>query len=445
MSFNLTNIADWLGLSTPKYTEITGVSIDTRSLKPGNLFVALRGTRVDGHAFISEAIQQGAAAILCIEPQVDLAIPVLLYPDLEKALALMATAYRQQLNCRVLALTGSNGKTTVKEMLAAILGEQAFVTPGNLNNHLGVPLSILQVKSSHQYAVFELGANHLGEIAYTVAMVKPDVALVNNIGPAHIEGFGSLDGTAKAKGEIYEGLSQGGTAIVNADDKYAHFWDDSISNQEVIRFSSVKQSVNIYAIDIQAEASSGTRFKLVSGQNICDVKLNVPGLHQVQNALAAASCAVALGFNLDEIAMGLANFSGVSGRLMPKKTEEGALVLDDTYNANLNSVLAGVKLLASHSGTRILVLGDMGELGDYTHAHHEAIGSAAKKEGIDKLFTCGIASEATSKAFGQSAQHFACQEDLIARLKPVLNAKTTVLVKGSRSSAMEQVVAGLLV
>ncbi|MDF1645946.1 MAG: UDP-N-acetylmuramoyl-tripeptide--D-alanyl-D-alanine ligase [Legionellaceae bacterium] len=444
MTLSLKQIAGWLNLPLPNEVEITGVSIDTRTLKPGHLFVALQGTQSDGHTFIPEAINQGAAAILCVQPQQALSVPVLIYPDAEKALALMATAHRAQLDCQVVALTGSNGKTTVKEMLAAILPEATFATPGNWNNHLGVPLSVLQVNDSHQYAVFELGANHVGEIAYTTAIVKPHVALVNNIGTAHIEGFGSVEGIARGKGEIYQGLSQGGIAVINADDKYAHFWDNSLVDKQILRFSATDAGADIYAADIKvAHATEGVSFRLVRGADACDVTLQVPGMHHVYNALAAASCAVALGLELDEIARGLVRFSGVSGRLTPQKTSMGAMVLDDTYNANLNSVLAGIDVLASYPGKRILVLGDMGELGEYTQAHHEAVAEAAKQAGIDVLLTCGVASEAAAKTFGDPAQHFGSQAALLEILKSELDAKTTVLVKGSRSSAMEQVVEAL--
>ena len=444
MSLHLNDIARWLNLSAPDAIEITGVSIDTRTLMPGNLFVALPGTHVDGHDFILDAISLGAAAILCVKPQENLKIPVLIYPNLEEALALMATAYRATLSCRVVALTGSNGKTTVKEMLKAILLRDAFVTPGNWNNHLGVPLSILQLKPSHQYAVFELGANHVGEIAYTVAMVKPHVALINNIGSAHIEGFGSMEGTARAKGEIYEGLLPEGTAVINTDDDYAHFWDDLIQDKACLRFSSMHSKADVYAENIDLNNSEGAAFTLVTGSDERAIQLKVPGMHHVQNALAAVSCAEALEINLDTIAKGLARFTGVSGRLTSKITRTGAVILDDTYNANLNSVLTGINVLASHQGRRILVLGDMGELGKYAKEHHREVGEAAKRQGIDMLLTCGIASLAATDAFGDTAQHFDNQTALIEALKPVLDAKTTVLVKGSRSSAMEQVVQGLL-
>ncbi|MCH9756788.1 MAG: UDP-N-acetylmuramoyl-tripeptide--D-alanyl-D-alanine ligase [Gammaproteobacteria bacterium] len=443
MSLGLAEIERVLGLPVHDDIVITGVSIDTRTLAPGNLFVAFRGEQVDGHTFISEAIKCGAAAILCIDPQVNLDVPVLVYPNLEEALALIATAYRAKFSCPVVALTGSNGKTTVKEMLAAILPDNTFVTPGNWNNHLGVPLSVLQLTPLHQTAVFELGANHAGEIEHTVQIVKPDVALINNIGPAHIEGFGSLDGTAKAKGEIYQGLMSKGTAIVNADDAYAHFWDDVIQDRRVLRFSSIDLKADVYATDIQLDIQ-GVTFTLVTPSAQVLVTLQVPGMHHVQNALAAAAVAVALDIKIDEIAKGLAQFSGVSGRLTPKKTSVGAVILDDTYNANLNSVLTGINVLASYPGRRILVLGDMGELGEYAYAHHTSVGETAKLKGIDVLLTCGKISEAATEAFGDAAQHFDNRAALLEVLRPELDEKTTVLVKGSRSSAMEQVVQSLL-
>ena len=359
MSLCLEQIASWLDIPCAQNRKITGISIDTRTLVPGDLFVALKGTRVDGHAFIPDAIKQGAAAVLCVLPQGNLDIPVLLYPDLEQALILMATAYRKTLTCRVIALTGSNGKTSVKTMLKAILGDAAFVTPGNWNNHLGVPLSVLQVQSSHQYAVFELGANHVGEIATTVAIVAPEVVCVNNIGPAHIGEFGSMDAIATAKGEIYAGLSSAGTAVVNLDDAYAHFWDDLIQDKHVLRFSNHDQAADIFARAIDLQHPAGLAFQMVSGDAVCDVVLQVRGAHHVSNALAAASMAKALGMGLDEIASGLGQFTGVSGRLTPKKTAVGALILDDTDNANLNSVLTGIEVLAGYSGKRGLALGDM--------------------------------------------------------------------------------------
>ena len=446
MSLYLAEIADCLDLNTPGDRLITNVSIDTREIKAGGLFVALSGTRVDGYDFIPDAVANGAEAILCTRSYPNITVPQLIYPDLEKALGLIATAYREKLACRVVAITGSNGKTTVKEMLASILSEVAptFATPGNKNNHLGVPLSVLQVKDTHQYAVFELGANHAGEILHTVRMVKPHVALINNIGTAHIEGFGSMDGIARAKGEIYEGLLPEGTAIINADDAYAAFWDDLLQNKKVLRFSSADKKADVLASKIHPNQFGAMSFNLKTPNSSCTVQLVVQGKHHVQNALAAATCACALGVSLDKIATGLSKFEGVSGRLMPKVSVEGAVILDDTYNANLNSVLAGIDVLAAHAGKRILVLGDMGELGEHMNAHHAAVGDAAKNAGIEGLLTCGTASLAATHAFGKAGRHFDTQAALLQALKPALDAETTVLVKGSRRSAMEKVVQHLL-
>jgi len=440
----LSDIAASLGLTAPEDALITGLSIDTRTLEPGNMFVALRGRRVDGQHFIPEAIKRGASAVLCTELCSECDIPQLIYPDLEQALGVIATAYRTSLSCSVVALTGRNGKTTVKEMLAAILPQPAFVTPGNWNNHLGVPLSIMQLNAEHRYAVLELGANHAGEIAYTAAMAKPDVTLINNISSAHIEGFGSVDGVAKAKGEIHQSLVSGGTAVINADDAYAHFWDKILADKQVLRFSAIKKDVDVYATVIELDHAQGPQFKLVTPRGETKITLHVPGMHHVYNALAAATCAYALDISVPEIAEGLAKFSGVPGRLTSRAGRDGALILDDTYNANLSSVLAGIHVLAARTGQRILVLGDMGELGDYSEACHQKAGDTARAEGIDMLMTCGTQSEAATRAFGERAEHFETQEALLEALSPRLDVSTTVLVKGSRSSAMENVVNQLL-
>ncbi|MDF1683543.1 MAG: UDP-N-acetylmuramoyl-tripeptide--D-alanyl-D-alanine ligase [Legionellaceae bacterium] len=446
---NLREIAISLDLTVsenmPGDVVITGVSIDTRTLEAGNLFVALRGTRVDGQQFIPEAIKRGASAVLCSELSPECNIPQLVYPDLEKALGLIATAYRASLSCPVVALTGSNGKTTVKEMLASILPKPAFATPGNWNNHLGVPLSIMKLNKTHRYAVLELGANHAGEIAYTSAMAKPHVTLINNISGAHIEGFGSIEGIAKAKGEIHQNLLPGGTAVINADDDYAHYWDDVLANKKILRFSATQHDVDIYAKDIELNHTDGPRFKLVTPAGDMTIILKVPGMHHVLNALAAASCAYALHIALDKIAEGLAQFSGVPGRLTSRAGRHDAMILDDTYNANLSSVLAGIHVLAARKGKRVLVLGDMGELGEHSAAYHQEAGEVARTEGLDKVFTCGTQSHRAADAFGEQGQHFETQEALLEALLSLLDATTTVLVKGSRSSAMENVVNGLVI
>jgi UDP-N-acetylmuramoyl-tripeptide--D-alanyl-D-alanine ligase len=444
-TLRLFDIARWLGLALPDEDKpITGVSIDTRTLAVDNLFVALPGTKVDGHVFIADAVKQGAAAVLCTTLPHACEVPVLVYPDLEDALARMATAYRVHMPCRVVALTGSNGKTTVKEMLASILPKPVFATPGNWNNHLGVPLSVMQLNPTYRYAVFELGANHAGEIAHTVAMVKPHVTLINNIASAHIEGFGSLDGTARAKGEIHQGLCANGTAVINADDAYADSWHDELGDKSVLRFSAVRADVDVYARDICMVDAQNTRFQLVTQTEAVEVCLRVPGMHHVYNALAAATCALALGCPLSDIATGLLCFSGVAGRLTPRKGWAGALILDDTYNANVQSICAGIDVLSAYSGVRIAVLGDMVELGVHAEVCHAEVGDFARKKNIDMLLTCGMNSQATAAAFGDAGMHFKTQDALIEALKPHLNAETTVLVKGSRSSSMEHVVDHLL-
>ncbi|WP_028388181.1 UDP-N-acetylmuramoyl-tripeptide--D-alanyl-D-alanine ligase [Legionella fairfieldensis] len=436
---NLQSIAALFNNFCSEQIDVTGVCIDSRKIKPGNLFVALRGETFDGHDFIKDAATQGAAAIICNNRAEQIKIPQILVEDTLQALATLAAYHRQTISCPVIALTGSNGKTTVKEMIAAILPQPAHATQGNLNNHIGAPLSVLQLQPEHRYAVFELGASHPGDIAYTVAAVQPQVALVNNIAPAHIEGFGSIDGVARSKGEIYQGLRAGGTAIINDDDEYAHFWDDLLVNKKIIRFSLAK-AVDVYAKDLTFNEQGCARFMLVLPAGQVDITLRVPGEHTVSNALAAAACCYAAGISLSAIQEGLHQFRGVPGRMTFLEGKNQALIIDDTYNANLRSVLTAVAVLAKRRGRRILVLGDMGELGIWAQQHHAEIGRAAYQQGIDLLMTCGIHSESSARAFGSSALHYKTQEELARDLLSKLDKETTVLVKGSRSAAMEKIV-----
>ena len=440
---NLHEIATWLGLSPVGEVKLTGVSIDSRTLLPGQLFVAVRGARVDGHAFIAEACAKGAAAVLASTPVAGLAVPQLIMPCTTDALGILATQHRKRLGCEVIAVTGSNGKTTVKDMIASLLPQPSFATRGNLNNHFGVPLSLLSLTPQHRYAVFELGANHRGEIAHTVAMVRPLVTLINNVAPAHLEGFGSLEGVAQAKGEIYQGLLPGGTAVLNADDAMASFWDTILAGKAVSRFS-IKNPTTVHARDIHLLAEGGSRFILVTPEGEWPVTLQVPGVHNVSNALAAVSCIRALGLAVSDAPERLGQFSGVPGRLVFKRARAGARLIDDTYNANLRSVLAALAVLAAQSGQRILVLGDLGELGVHSEAHHQEIGVAARQLGIERVLTCGMHSLATARAFGPSARHYASREALLQDVLALIDEHTTVLVKGSRASAMEQIVQQLV-
>ena len=441
---NLIEIASLLGSVCSQDKTIAGIGIDSRKLKPGELFIAIRGKQFDGHDYIQQAANKGALAVICEQPDKNTPIEQIRVPDTVNALAMIATLYRQTMPCPAIALTGSNGKTTVKEMIANILPAPAHATPGNFNNELGVPLSLFQLKPQHRYAVFELGANHAGEIAKTVSMVQPQVTLINNIAPAHIEGFGSIDGVAHAKGEIHQGLMDGGTAIINDDDDYAHFWDSLLKDKKVRRFSCQKQA-DVTSKHLHLDARGCARFVLTTPEGKADIQLEVPGMHNVSNALAAAACTGALGISLDDISTGLASFKGVSGRMTYLKGKNRSIVIDDTYNANLRSVLTAIEVLSQHKGQRILVFGDMGELGQWSQKHHQQVGEAARQHGIDMLLACGTQSKITAEAFGEGSRHYASQLEMLAELIEKLDENTTVLVKGSRAAAMEKVVQQLVV
>lgn len=440
---NLNTIASLLSQFCQIDTDITGVCTDSRLIKPGNLFIAIQGENFDGHHFIKEVEAKGASAVVVSHFTQGVQIPQFIVVDPLLALAKIAAAHRQDMTCPVIALTGSNGKTTVKEMIAAILPVPSHATKGNLNNHIGAPLSVLELNKQHRYAVFELGANHLGEIAHTVAIVHPDVTLINNIAPAHVEGFGSIDGVARAKGEIHQGLASTGIAVVNDDDAYAHFWDDLLADKKILRFSA-SHSADIYAQDVRLDIHGRGQFSLVLPNGRVDIELQVPGLHNVRNALAAAACCYAVGISSKDIQRGLSHFSGVNGRMTVLAGKNQSTIIDDTYNANLRSVLTALEVLADRPGTKIFVFGDMGELGEWATQHHQEVGLAARQLGIDKLFSCGTHSILAAEAFGLGGQHCSSKEELVQIVLKELTPDTTVLVKGSRSSAMEKIVLKLL-
>ena len=436
---NLNTVAALLVQSCQNNADITHICTDSRELKPGSLFIAIKGERFDGHDFIKEAEARGAVAVVVNHPVDGLSIPQFIVADSIQALAKIATVHRQTMHCPVIALTGSNGKTTTKEMIAAILPQPSHATKGNLNNHIGAPLTVLQLNSQHRYAVFELGASHQGEIAHTVAIVQPDVALINNIAPAHIEGFSSIDGVACAKGEIYQGLSASGIAVVNDDDTYAHFWDELLIDKKVLRFS-IEHPADVYADNIHLDERGCGEFTLVMPTGKVDLHLNVPGLHNVRNALAAAACCHAVGISKEAIQQGLEHFGGVKGRLTVLTGKNQSTVIDDTYNANLRSVLVALEVLAKRPGKKIFVFGDMGELGRWTNEHHQEVGLAARRLGIDLLLSYGSSSKLAAESFGAGGEHFVTQEQLVEDLVDKLSSDTVVLVKGSRSSAMEKIV-----
>jgi len=419
----------------------TSVSIDTRTLDANALYVAIVGDRFDGHQFVAQAQSQGACCIM-VESIQKLDIPQLVVENCRIALGQLARYWREHLNILVAGITGSNGKTTVKEMTASILAQMGPVhaTKGNLNNDYGVPLTLLALRPEHDFAVVEMGANHPGEIAYLSALVKPDVALVNNAGSAHLAGFGDLRGVAAAKGEIYAGLSDDGVAVINRDDDYADYWVGLCRDKKILDFSTEQQA------DVQVEwrvVPLGSELHIDSPQGDVDCLLPMPGKHNVRNALAATTIALALGAETKHIKVGLQAMRSVKGRLQYNATNCGAQLIDDTYNANPCSFSAAINLLASHPGKRILVMGDMAELGDEALMMHRSVGEQAKQAGIDALYAFGPMSQAAIEGFAGEGHHFTEQQAMIDALQSELAEGVTVLVKGSRSMKMEHVVMAL--
>ncbi|MEO7557796.1 MAG: UDP-N-acetylmuramoyl-tripeptide--D-alanyl-D-alanine ligase [Gammaproteobacteria bacterium] len=425
--------------------EFCGVSTDTRSLQTDNLFVALAGPHFDAHDFLAQAQAKGAAAAMVNKPS-NTALPTLTVADTRSGLAHLASNWRGQFSLPLVAITGSNGKTTVKEMIAAILHQvgPTLVTQGNLNNDIGLPLTLLRLDASHRFAVIEMGANHPGEIACLTDIARPSVALITNAGPAHLEGFGSLEGVAHAKGEIFAGLNAQGTAVLNADDTFSALWRGLIGARRCLSFG-LEHSADVSAHwKIQ---DGGNQLQVRTPAGDIDIHLALPGRHNVMNALAASAAALAAGAGLNEIKRGLEAMQPVKGRLQIKPGLCGARLIDDTYNANPGSLTAALEVLAQEPAQQWLVLGDMAELGSTGGAQHEAVGRQARSLGIDRLFTVGELSRLAAAGFGSAARHFTGQEELIAALRDELAAaqpqQVSVLIKGSRSAGMERVVAGL--
>jgi len=435
-----------------------GVSSDSRKIDQGNLFIALRGEHFDGYNFVATAAQAGAVAAMVnadsCQGQVANSkeqatrldkhgIPLLMVDETRMALGQLAAYWRRQFDIPLAAITGSNGKTTVKEMLACILREAAgsaeavLATQGNLNNDIGMPLTLLQLNATHRYAVIEMGMNHSGEIDYLARIAVPDVALINNASMAHLTGLGSVEAVARAKGEIFTGMRHHGTAVINSDDIHAPLWRTLAGAHPLLEFGFDPQA------DVRGTwqpQNHGLRLEVTVPQGIFAADLRVPGEHNARNALAATAAGIALNISLETIAAGLEKFRGVPGRLQYKPALHGASLIDDTYNANPASLRAAISVLAQAAGKRILVLGDMGELGvDATKLHAE-IGGEARRAGIDKLYAIGTLSEKAVHEFGSGARHFERIEDLQAALEKELDANTTVLVKGSRFMKMERVV-----
>ena len=428
-------------------TAFDAVSTDSRAIQAGDLFVALRGERFDGHDFVDDCLQHGAAAAMVdARWQAGQTGPLLVVEDTRLALGTLASYWRGKFTLPMAAVTGSNGKTTVKEMLASILransaDDAVLATQGNLNNDIGLPLTLLKLRAAHRYAVIEMGMNHPGEISYLTRLAKPGVALINNALPAHLEGLGSVEAVAHAKGEIFEGLADDGTAIINIDDQFAPLWKQLAAPRKVLTFG----------LDHTADVSADYRLHsdrcelvLKTPQGEAAVLLPAPGMHNVRNALAATAAATAMGVLLSAIVGGLQQYGGVKGRLQRKTGLHGSTVIDDTYNANPASMRAAIDVLAACPGKRVLVLGDMGELGEAAAEMHREIGTYAKQAQLDRLLVLGELSKEMAAGFGTGAQHFESPEALGEELNKQLTADTTVLVKGSRFMRMERVVALLL-
>ena len=419
------------------------VTTDTRALTQNDLFLALKGPNFDGHKFIQQAQSKGAIALVVDHP-VSTPLPQVVVKDTRTALGRIGAYVKEQCAPVTVGITGSSGKTTVKEMVAAILSRlgKVLATDGNFNNDIGVPLTLMRLEREHDFAVIEMGANHIGEIAYTTNLVKPDVAIINNIAAAHLEGFGDLSGVARAKGEIYEGLGEQGVAIYNQDSQWVHKWQWRLTDKKVRKFSCHNEA-DCYSTNVMLDEMGCANFKLNTHKGSVYIQLVVPGKHNVCNAVAAAAIALECGASLDDVRLGLAQMEPVKGRLNLHQLSDALTLIDDTYNANVESIKAASDLLANYAGYRILILGDMAELGADARSYHQEVGEHAKQAGIDSLLTLGVLSQSTADAFKENGHHFSSKEQLLAELYSNIDAQeqqVSILVKGSRSAHMEHVV-----
>ena len=424
--------------------EFDGVSIDSRNIAEGDLFVALIGERLDGHEFLADVTDR-ASGLVVSSADTELPLPQWVVEDTTIALGQLAQLQREAFSGILIAVTGSTGKTSVKDLISSILSGLGTVhaTKGNFNNHIGVPLTLLDMQQDSDFAVIEMGASAASEIGYLCAIAKPQISLINNVQSAHLEGFGSVEGIAAAKGEIYSGLEATGTAILNLDQKWEAEWMELIGDRDCITFSLDDDCADISASDIELLESGCFKFTLHMFTDTSlesqVVSLAIPGRHSVSNALAAAACAVAAGASIEQIVTGLEAAQSPARRLQIKALAQGGQIIDDSYNDSPESVCAAIDVLASRPGRRVMVLGDMGELGADTEQLHREVGDYALNAGIDQLYTLGDLSASASAAF--KGQHFGDLESLKAPLfKEIERGDLTLLVKGSRSSRMDLIV-----
>ncbi|MGH8808512.1 MAG: UDP-N-acetylmuramoyl-tripeptide--D-alanyl-D-alanine ligase [Noviherbaspirillum sp.] len=439
-------VADTTADAAAAAAAFDGVSTDSRQVSVGNLFVALRGERFDAHDFLAEVAAAGAAAVMVERVPAGLTVPALVVPDTRVALGEIATHWRKRFSLPVIGVTGSNGKTTVKEMIASILAaafgdEQTLATRGNLNNDIGVPLTVFRLNAWYKAAVIELGMNHPGEIATLTAIAQPGVGLVNNAQREHQEFMESVEAVAKENGSVISGLAADGVAVFPADDAYTSLWRSTAGQRKTMTFGLSPDADVSGTFQVN---DFGSDLSITAGGKQFQVKLSAAGAHNVRNALAAVACALAIGVPQDAVIRGLEGFAPVNGRLQRKTAKSGGLVIDDTYNANPDSVRAAIDVLSQAPAPRVLVLGDMGEVGDQGPQFHEEIGAYARDRGIEHLLTLGELARHASAAFGVRAQHFDDIGTINQAAEALVATDTTALVKGSRFMKMERVVQHLV-
>ncbi|WP_305909271.1 UDP-N-acetylmuramoyl-tripeptide--D-alanyl-D-alanine ligase [Methylomarinum sp. Ch1-1] len=448
MKFKLSDIATAVqGRLIGAERTIEAVSIDSRTLQSGDLYIAIKGENFDGHDFIDMAVSAGASAVIG-ERRVDIELPQVVVSDSRLALAELAGAWRRKLPLKVAGVTGSNGKTTVKEMITAILSvsDPVLSTLGNLNNDIGVPLTLLRLDHHHRYAVIEMGANHPGEIAYSSRYAQPDVAVITNVGAAHIEGFGDLQTVAASKGEMIATLVDDGIAVLNAEDEFYSFWQRLAGQRRTVSFG-FRQTADVRAVNIGMRISNDqfvTQFDIDSGAGRETVQMQLAGVHNVSNALAAATVCLQFGIGLAQIRQGLATMRPVTGRLQPWVGKRGSIVIDDSYNANPSSLQAALEVLGLCQGEPWLVLGAFAELGEDSARLHREMGQLCKTMKVARLFAIGADAQHCVEGFGEGGMFFDSLDELIASLQQQLTGNETILIKGSRARKMEQVAAALV-
>lgn len=417
----------------------SGCSTDTRTIREKELFIALHGENFDGHKYVDKARVFGASAVL-VEEKINHPIPSIVVENTRHAMGELARNWRADFSIPLIAITGSNGKTTVKEMVTAILSCKSTVlaTQGNLNNDIGVPLTLFGLGDEHQYAVIEMGANHPGEIERLSRIAQPTVAIITQCAPAHLEGFGSIEGVAHAKSEIFNGLLDDGVAIINGDDDFSELWLDNSKHVNQLTFGlGGHNEITAESVQISAGKSS---FQLITPVGNIEVKLNLSGRHNIANALAASACAISLGIALSNIKQGLESLSAVKGRLQIKQGLNQSRIIDDTYNANPTSLNAGLEVLNEFFGRHWLVIGDMGELGSDAEELHIQAGIISKASGIERLYALGDLTKLSVQSFGEGAYHLNSHEELSSLLEKEINSEVTILIKGSRAMGMERLV-----